>query len=82
MADVHQHTFHFTRDPDVLHMTARALDRSEDVPEKVVPVELCECGEIKDIEWIAHDPRGSIPGCKARRYRDYFDREAEQSAAE
>ncbi len=79
MAESHQHTYHFTQDPDVLHMTARALDWPDYVPEKIVAVELCGCGELKDIEWMAHDSRGSIPGWMARRFRDYFDREAEQT---
>ena len=79
MAEVHTHSFHFTHDPDVLHMTARALDWPDYVPEKIVAIELCGCGELKDIEWMSHDSRGSIPGWMARRYRDYFDHEATQS---
>ncbi|MDA0353444.1 MAG: hypothetical protein O3A10_14730 [Chloroflexi bacterium] len=80
MPDTHQHKFHFTREPDVLHMTARALDWPDRVPEKIVAVELCDCGELKDIEWMAHDSRGSIPGWMARRFRDYFDHEAERAS--
>jgi hypothetical protein len=79
MPDDHQHSFHFTQDPDVLNMTRRALDWPDYVPEKIVAVELCECGEIKDIEWMAGDSRGSIPGWMARRFRDYFDHEAEDT---
>ncbi len=52
MATDHEHKFHFTQEPDVLHMTQRALDWPDEVPEKIVAVELCSCGELKDIEWM------------------------------
>jgi hypothetical protein len=77
MAKQHEHEYHFTREPDVLAMTAKALDWPDYVPEKIVAVQLCTCGELHDIEWMAVDSRGSIPGWMARRYRDYFDREAQ-----
>jgi len=76
MAGEHQHQFHFTREPDVLAMTATALDWPDYVPERIVAVQMCSCGELHDIEWMSGDSRGSIPGWMARRYRDYFDREA------
>ncbi len=78
MAEQHVHQYHFTRERDVLTMAEKALDWPTYVPERIVAVELCSCGDVHDIEWMSSDSRGSIPGWMVRRFRAYFDHEAEE----
>jgi hypothetical protein len=69
MAEQHKHQYHFMREPDVLAMTVKALDCPDYVPERIVEVHVCTCGELHDIEWMAGGLSTSIPDWMARRFR-------------